>query len=228
MAAALAPTKLAEIFRDCTGTNLQPNQRVATCEDLDNSEVQIQTNLTAYIDSKVDPAVILANLKSGGGLPLIPGTKVPTWDEFLANLAAATTPAAIAAVFETSTGVPMSPGTRLMNAAEIQAAIELAVCLGCGGGGGGSGRSIKSVTWNGTKTTLTITDTDGTTDIEWPVDFTAFAKAFALAGSTPATADDSWLPTTIFGNRTALLGNPNAFAQVTISGTNYAVPLYTL
>ncbi|MDR1872025.1 MAG: hypothetical protein LBS60_08960 [Deltaproteobacteria bacterium] len=194
-----------------------------------------KTSWQVTLEQAVDPVNILGNLKSGSGLALGPGVKVATWDELVSQLAAATSPSKIAEVFSNSDGQPMSPGTRLMSASQIEAAIRLGVCEGCGSGGGGGGgggtggMAISNVEWVTGTSTLTITETDGVTTAEWPVTLTGLAPTFEASAESPTYDVDSYLPTSVFGQRTGILGTPNLWlGPITVAGVQYAIPAFAL
>jgi hypothetical protein len=212
------PEDVAKVFKNCSGAPLVSGHFVSTCEDLDDAK----TTLEAEIATKSDPARILKELLSGEGLPIVPGTKIPTWTEVLHLIEDATTPAVVAATFQNSEGNALSPNTQLLSKAEIIKLIQSATA----DDDESSGMHIAGVNWNPDKTRLTISESDGAT---WPIDFSDFAKATSNQYATnPMPLSGTELPLNVIGARSALLGEPAAFFRVTVNGVTYACPLFAL
>jgi hypothetical protein len=217
LAAATAPEKVAATFRDCGGTDLVPDAKLATCE-----------NLETYVAEHVNPDAILSNLKSGGGLGLVSGTRVPTYDEMTAAVALATEPSKVAATFKNDEGNPLSPGTQLLGKEQVETLIRLAVCEGCGDGSdsGTGGMAVTAFQFDANRTTLTLTESDGKSTVSWPVDFTAYAKQPTLAVTVPTTTQNPVIPETMFGSRSVVLGGPEYFVTMRVGGLRLLVPAY--
>jgi hypothetical protein len=243
----------AGVFRDCANNlKLSPGMQIATCADLTNFRAEtghilddfrtetenglngFKTDWQNELEQAINPVTLTGHLKAGSGLALAPGTKVATWDELNAQIAAAADPLRIAGVFSNSEGLALAPGTRLMSAEETAAAIRLGVCEGCGsggggGGGGGIGMAIDSVTWTPATQTLNIRETDGDTPQNWPVVLSGIKPDFAASAVSPAYDVADALPTAMFGSRGAILGVPNTWlGPFQIGADFYVIPAFKL
>lgn len=164
------------------------------------------------------------------GLPLVKGTRIATCEEMTAAIAAATDRFQIASVFQTCEGTPLPPGTQLMSCAEIDAFVRWMICEGCGGGGGGGGDGdiITSTPWNADKTVLTINvrfPSDGST-AAWPINFEHFMRNFTISALSPATTVEQPLPARMYGTRNALMGTPDRWLEVEVSGETLLIPAF--
>jgi hypothetical protein len=155
--------------------------------------------MEAAIGAAVDPAGILGQLLDCEGAPVSPGTKVSTCEELACAIDAAASPAVIAGVFKNNEGNALSPGTQLLSKTETESLVVA-------------------------ETTKVVTE-QITTVIDQTMAQNNFVKA-QVSGSAPAPSPGQDLPDTVIGGRTFLLGTPAAYMPVTVSGTNYLMPLY--
>lgn len=147
-------------------------------------------------------------------------------------------PEKIAAIFTDCEGNPRSPGVSIPSCAEMDAAIRLAVCEGCGGGGGGGegfGDIITSVAWTTTaRTTLRISVryADSTTN-RFDVDFSNFLGGFEISDTPPDTSEQIAIPTSRYGLGNILLTVPDRWYIMPGTGTDdenpqMLIPAYTV
>jgi hypothetical protein len=239
LSAETAPADIAKVFRDCTnGLPLEPAVKIVTCADLEAAMIihkaEVGTDLAVFkseweaaVTLATDPSKIIGTLESGGGLPLAPGTVVPTWAEMMSQIQTAASPSAISSVFKNAEGNDLPPGTRLMSAAEVNQAVKAGICEGCGGASGGA--SIAGMTWTSLTQTLTIVETDGSAVNSVSVTLDGIQPSFASSASAPAAGNDDYLPLDVFGARESLLGRPNLWlGPVQIGADKYVIPAYKL
>jgi hypothetical protein len=89
--------------------------------------------------------------------------------------------------------------------------------------------AISSVTWNAALSQLTITETDGSSTQSWPVVLSGLAPSFGASAESPEHETEDYLPTALFGQRTALLGAPSLWlGPFVVGGKSYAIPAFEL
>jgi hypothetical protein len=174
-----------------------------------------------------DPLAIPAYLDCNGAA--IPETgRVASCDNLNAKVAEATDPARIAATFLREDGTAMAPGVKLMTASEVVAAIDAALCDA--GVGDDKGAQISSLTWDLATKTVTVTEViDGVQQTPHTVALTGLMSspgAVWPAAPTAPQPSDAYLPMSVYGGRTCLLGTPTRFIQVVFEGVTGWIPFY--
>jgi hypothetical protein len=238
----------AGVFKNCDDLPLIPDTKIVTCANLDASLTLFKANVEAdlatfaddwddkavelenKIDEALDPTRLVNQLISGNDLPLIPGSKVPLWSEMETYILTATAPTEIAKVFRNSEGLDLAPGTELMSKTEVEELVALKICEGCangGGGGGVGGMAITSMAFDSLTNTLTIVEADDENSNTWDAVITGSAPVFTESPVIPDTDTDDHLPTTLVGDRSALLGEPALWlGPFNLNGKYYVIPAF--
>jgi hypothetical protein len=203
------PVKVAAAFRDATNNlPLVPGTQLVTKGDAAGFRAGIEAALAA-----LTPAVFAGSLNdSTNDNPLAPGTQVVTKDDLAASITNA-----VAGVFRNGEGQPLSPGTKILSADDVAEFVAKTICEGCGGSG------VTGLTWDPVNRVLTVKSENG----ESQVTLSGLAKE-PVAGTAPAEAPGTALPSRVLGSRTMLVGAPTMWVKISVGGVDGAVPWYQI